>query len=218
MKKTKKKAATGATVTTLNSDNNPVDQDKAAGANAPVADTPPDGNPPVQPDDAGSDAAAPAAPVTEAPATAEESSAEGHEAPSMEKEIAPEVQDERTVTHMTPTDLTWEPAPNVGTVCDIGGGGSIFIESRDEKLRVLFRQEFAESDRGNWTLPKYARAYCFCATAMFDESHVATSESIITVTLDFPPWLTGEEVLKGSRKCQATLHNMALIGLNEGYF
>ncbi|MEI7822797.1 MAG: ParB N-terminal domain-containing protein [Verrucomicrobiota bacterium] len=75
MKKQKKKAAGGATPATSNSNNNPVDQDKAEGANAPVADTPPDGNPPVQPDDAGSDAAAPAAPVTEAPATAEESSA-----------------------------------------------------------------------------------------------------------------------------------------------
>jgi ParB-like chromosome segregation protein Spo0J len=43
MKSTNKKAATAATVTTSNSEN-PIDQDRAAGANAPVAETKPGSN------------------------------------------------------------------------------------------------------------------------------------------------------------------------------
>ena len=87
MSQTKKKAATVAPATTSNSDNNPVDQDKAAGANAPIADVPPDGNTPVQQHDVDNDAAAnDAASVTEAPAAAEESTVAGStsegEAPS----------------------------------------------------------------------------------------------------------------------------------------
>lgn len=76
-----KEAVGAVTPATSNPESNPVDQDKAAGAETPVAETPPGGNTPVPPEEASADKdagaggdAVSAAPVT-APATAADESA-----------------------------------------------------------------------------------------------------------------------------------------------